>query len=513
MKMIRRLVIVVTVLLVLITVLAVTAAAEEIGSGTCGENLTWVLDDSGTLTISGTGLMDSWASSSRTPWARIKNSIEKIVIENGATSIGNYGFYGCVNLQSVIVPEGITSIGKCVFYNCENLQSITIPQSVNSIGFSAFSRCKGLQNINIPNGVTVIEKSLFQECTGLQKIAIPNTITTIGYGAFYGCTSLKDVTVPDSVASIDGYAFHGCSGLENIILGKGVTGIGDAAFRFCTGVEEVTIPDGVTDIVYATFAGCTGLQNILIPDSVTKIGNAAFDECDGLSTVCYSGTKEQKNKISISEQNSPLLNANWKYEMKEIISYFADIQKTSWQYQSARYACDRGLMAGKGTGVYGNIKFDPNSAISREEFVQVLYNSQGKPSVSVINKFPDVGETAWYKNAVLWANENNIANGTGAGIFGTGQNISRQDLAMMLYKFAKLKRCDLSLNEEGIARFADRNQIAKYAETAMNWAVTHGVLKGKGNLGAAIIYLDPTGTATRAECAAMLKNFMEAFGL
>ncbi len=193
---------------------------------------------------------------------------------------------------------------------------------------------------------------------------------------------------------------------------------------------------------------------------------------------------------------------------------FNDIRSSDWQFTAAEYAVENNLMAGKGTDTYGRIIFDPNSPISREEFVQVLYNAEGKPSVSIANNFPDVKDT-WYKNAVLWANEVGIASGMGNGSFGVGQNITRQDLALMLYKYAAMKNLDLTAPEGEINQYADGSKVSGYAQTAMNWAVKNRVLSGKGNKGEPIstFHLDPAGTATRAECAAMLKNFMTAFSL
>lgn len=194
---------------------------------------------------------------------------------------------------------------------------------------------------------------------------------------------------------------------------------------------------------------------------------------------------------------------------------FADVITNSWQFTPAAYVYDRGLMAGKGTDANGKIIFDPNNSITREEFVQVLYNAEGKPSVSFVKDFPDVAANGWYRNAVMWANEQGIASGMGNGNFGVGKNITRQDLALMLYKYAKLKGCSLDAEEGRIDQFADGNKVAGYAKEAMDWAVTKGILSGKGEAGKPLstFKLDPAGTATRAECAAMLKNFMTAFGL
>ena len=119
----------------------------------------------------------------------------------------------------------------------------------------------------------------------------------------------------------------------------------------------------------------------------------------GSYTVSYTISKEGYKDVT----------GEYEFTIKSLI--FADVEESSWQYQFAQYAVERGLMAGKGTDADGRIIFDPNSPITREEFVQVLYNAESKPAVSIENIFPDVAEDGWYKNAVLWAKENDIASG------------------------------------------------------------------------------------------------------
>ena len=107
-------------------------------SGTCGDNLTWTLDDNGTLTISGTGDMPMWNSSGDVPWCITRENIKAAIIQGGVTSIGAWTFDDCENLTNISIPESITSIGKMAFYNCQGLTGISIPVSVTSIGESGF---------------------------------------------------------------------------------------------------------------------------------------------------------------------------------------------------------------------------------------------------------------------------------------------------------------------------------------------------------------------------------------
>jgi len=140
-------------------------------SGTCGSNLTWTLDDNGTLTISGTGDMENWGypNPSGAPWK--SKSIKDIVIENGVTSIGNRAFYDCSSLTSITIPNSVTSIGNDAFEWCSSLTSITIPNSVTSIGNHAFDGCSSLTNITIPSSVTSIGNRAFYDCSSLTAMA------------------------------------------------------------------------------------------------------------------------------------------------------------------------------------------------------------------------------------------------------------------------------------------------------------------------------------------------------
>ena len=280
-----------------------------VASGACGDNLTWKLDDKGTLTISGKGAMTEWVYSDSAPWKTYSNTINKVVIQPGVTSIGGYAFSECKNLTSITIPEGVTSIGIGAFWKCFDLTSITIPEGVTRIGGSAFEGCSSLTNITIPKSVTSIGGYAFSECKNLTSITIPEGVTRIGSRAFEGCSSLTNITIPEGVTSIEDWAFSGCSSLMSITIPEGVTIIGAEAFRGCSSLKSVTIPEGVTSIGAGAFRGCSSLKNITIPESVTSIEENAFYACDGLIDVTYHSTMERWEKISIESNNNYLLNA------------------------------------------------------------------------------------------------------------------------------------------------------------------------------------------------------------
>ena len=230
------------------------------------DNLTWTLTADGTLTINGEGAMKNYDYyNNPSPASQKKDSVKKVVIEDGVTSIGESAFNTCIGLTSITIPDSVTSIGTLAFSACSSLRSITIPNSVTSIGALAFRACSSLSSITISNSVTSIGTYVFEDCSSLTSITIPDSVTSIGNYAFYNCSGLTSITIPDSVTSIGDYAFYGCSSLTSI-----------------------TIPDGVTSIENYAFRNCSSLTSITIPDSVTSIGKSVFDNCINLKTISLS---------------------------------------------------------------------------------------------------------------------------------------------------------------------------------------------------------------------------------
>ena len=256
-----------------------------VASGTCGDNLTWKLDDEGTLTISGKGAMTEWVNSDSAPWKTYSNTINKVVIQPGVTSIGGHAFSKCKNLTSITIPEGVTSIGSDAFSGCSSLTSITIPEGVTSIGSDAFSGCSSLTSITIPEGVTSIGEYAFYACENLKSITIPKSVTSIGNYAFGGCSSLTSITIPEGVTSIEGGVFYKCSSLTSITIPESVTSIGWYAFQGCSSLTSITIPEGVTSIGWYAFQGCSSLTSITIPEGVTSIGKNEFSGCKNLTSI------------------------------------------------------------------------------------------------------------------------------------------------------------------------------------------------------------------------------------
>ena len=240
------------------------------------------------------------------------SSLTSIDIPAGVTSIGSYAFYDCSNLESVTFAEGsqLTSIGERAFYGCSSLTSIEIPASVTSIGRSAFYGCDSLKSVTFAerSGLTSIGDYAFYNCSSLTSIEIPASVTSIGRSAFYGCDSLESVTFGEGsrLASIGNYAFNGCSSLTSIEIPAGVTMIGNYAFEDCSNLESVTFAEGgqLTSIGSYAFLDCSNLTSIEIPAGVTNIEDSAIYSCSKLNTVYYNGSIENWFNIEFKSSTS-----------------------------------------------------------------------------------------------------------------------------------------------------------------------------------------------------------------
>ena len=181
---------------------------------------------------------------------------------------------------------------------------------------------------------------------------------------------------------------------------------------------------------------------------------------------------------------------------------FTDVSEKDWFYGDVMFVCENGLMLGTSKAL-----FSPYGTATRGMMATILWRMEGSPVPKGKNSFTDVEAGKWYADAVTWTAENGIFAGYGKDKFGPDDPITREQLASIFYRYADYKGYDLTA--KGILdTFKDTDKITDYAKTAMQWAVSSGLVKGKsGNL------LDPQGTATRAEIAAMLHRFIEKYEL
>ncbi len=165
-------------------------------SGSCGTNATWSYNTINyKLTISGSGAMTNYTSSSPAPWDSYKTSILTISIANTITSIGDYAFASCTKAALVSIGTGVKSIGSNAFRGCSFLSSVTIPNGVTTIGDAAFYNCTSLVYVSIPEGVTSLGPQVFWGCTKLTWISIPSSVTTLGSYGLGSCSAITDIYV------------------------------------------------------------------------------------------------------------------------------------------------------------------------------------------------------------------------------------------------------------------------------------------------------------------------------
>ena len=181
---------------------------------------------------------------------------------------------------------------------------------------------------------------------------------------------------------------------------------------------------------------------------------------------------------------------------------FTDVSEKDWFYGDVMFVYENGLMLGTSKTL-----FSPHGTATRGMMATILWRMEGSPVPKGKNSFTDVEDGKWYADAITWTAENGIFAGYGKDKFGPDDPITREQLAAIFYRYADYKGYDLTV-KGNLDKFKDADKITDYAKTAMQWAVGSGLVKGKsGNL------LDPQGTATRAEIAAMLHRFIEKYEL
>ena len=322
--------------LVIACVCAISLQTTAVTSGIGYDNLTWTLDDAGTLTISGAGPMRDYLTTGMTPWDNYCKSIENIVIGDGVTTIGDYAFYGCTNLTSITIGKSVTTIGTYAISSCVKLTAVTIPDSVTTIRDHAFYNCTALTDVHIADIAAwcaidfydptanpfYYGQNLYLNGELVTELVIPKEVAAIGEDAFCGCESLTSVIIEDGVGAIGDTAFSGCANLTSVTIPVSVSAFGAGAFRNCSQltdvhitdlaawcvndfydlssnplhqaqnlylngepVTELVIPEGAVAIGKYLFCGYKNLTSVTIGDGVVEIGKGAFASCKNLTVV------------------------------------------------------------------------------------------------------------------------------------------------------------------------------------------------------------------------------------
>ena len=232
-----------------------------------------------------------------------------------------------------------------------------------------------------------------------------------------------------------------------------------------------------------------------------ELEEQTFEVVGGTVTIEGSEKEEQKNdREEASDDDTVKESPKAESETKEVNQSglylnFSDLEAGGWYRSYVEYMLEKGYMNGM-----SETRFAPNGNVTRAQLVTILYRMEGAPSVAgLVNPFADVQMGSWYTDAVIWAAANGIVNGTGTNTFSPDANITREQLATILY------RCNGGQWDpiDHLSSFADKNTISAYALDAMNWAVGAGILNGSG------AELAPAASATRVQAAAMLTRYAE----
>ena len=496
-------------------------------------------------------------------------------IPKGVTGIGDFGLAGN-GLTAVTLPDGLQGLGRGAFDSCASLTNTTLPAAITAVPGKCFADCTKLLNVKYAGTVTAIGDLAFESCKALTAAPIPETVTAIGTSAFTGCTALTDVTIPAGVSTIPDGCFRGCTALADIDLPGTVTSVGHNAFTGCTALKDVrcygtapavepgnseahsfepatvtihynpamnwtldadgkwqgyTVSDkgaclhtdyGTTERTVPATCGKAGRVDTICGNCGEVISTrelpptGAHDWGNGVVTTAPTETTPGVRTFTCTvcsqtrTEAIPATGASTCTGGPSCPSYgLHDVAGPDyWAHKGIDYCVRNRLMSGVGAGT-----FSPDTACTRAQIVKILYNLSGNQTDYSYYYLPftDVAPGAWYYNAVAWAYCNDVTSGTSATTFTPNAAITRQQLVTFLYRYTVKYAPEFTGNAAPISAFPDAGSVANWAYAAMSWAVGNGLIKGNAHDNG-LDYLDPNGSATRAQTATIIMRYCQLIG-
>ena len=425
--------------------------------------------------------------------------------------IGNRAFYECKHLESITIPAGVTELEEGAFQGCSALKEVVIPSGIKVVSDYLFHCCSSLQTVSVPDGIESIGQSAFAMCQSLERVVIPASVTEIKREAFYLCSVLSEIAIKTKTARIGSDAFAGCFHLQDILYIGNANEWEKLDSDFSSGNDDIRMHYNVKDeknhlristIVeptcssagYSLFSCDCGYENEMcrITFSLTNhswdsgvVTIAPTEAREGIRTytciLCGSAKKETIPRLTPSDSANP----------------FTDVTSGAYYYDPVLWAVNHTPQITNGTGTN---TFSPEATCTRGQVVTFLWRAKGCPEPkSTTNPFSDVPKDAYYYQAVLWANENNITNGTGATTFSPESPCTRAHVVTFLWRTANKPAAGSSNPFKDVPS-------GQYYTDAVLWAVNHNpqITNGTG-----ANTFSPDNPCTRGQIVTFLYRYMK----
>lgn len=484
-------------------------------------------------------------------------------IPETVTEIGASAFTGCTALTDVTIPAGVSTIPEDCFRGCTALADMKLPGTVTHVGYNAFTGCTALKDVRCYGAAPAVEPGnseahSFEPATVTVHYNPAMNWTLDADGKWQGYTvsdkgaclhtdyGTTERTVPatcgkagrvDTICGNCGEvistrelpptgAHDWGNGVVTTALTETTPGVRTFTCTVCGDIREETIPatgahdyqftktvaptctDGGYDLYTCSGCGATERRNLT---------DAAGHKWDG-GTVTTAPTETTPGVRTFTctvcgqtrTEAIPATGASTCTGGPSCPSYgLHDVAGPGyWAHEGIDYCVRNRLMSGVGAGT-----FSPDTACTRAQIVKILYNRSGNQTDYSYYYLPftDVAPGAWYYNAVAWAYYNDVTSGTSATMFTPNAAITRQQLVTFLYRYTVKYAPEFTGNAAPISAFPDAGSVANWAYAAMSWAVGNGLIQGNAHDNG-LDYLDPNGSATRAQTATIIMRYCQLIG-
>ena len=479
------------------------------------------------------------------------------------TAIGDLAFESCKALTAAPIPETVTAIGASAFTGCTALTDVTIPAGVSTIPEDCFRGCTALKDVRCYGAAPAVEPGnseahSFEPATVTIHYNPAMNWTLDADGKWQGYTvsdkgaclhtdyGTTERTVPatcgkagrvDTICDNCGEVIStrelpptGAHIWDNGVVTTAPTettpGVRTRTCTVCGDIREEAIPatgahdyrftktvaptctDGGYDLY--TCSGCGATERRNLTDAAGHkwdggtVTTAPTETTPGVRTFTCSGCGQART------ETIPATGASTCTGGPSCPSYgLHDVAGPGyWAHKGIDYCVRNRLMSGVGAGT-----FSPDTACTRAQIVKILYNRSGNQTDYSYYYLPftDVAPGAWYYNAVAWAYYNDVTSGTSATMFTPNAAITRQQLVTFLYRYTVKYAPEFTGNAAPISAFPDADSVANWAYAAMSWAVGNGLIVGNAHDNG-LDYLDPNGSATRAQTATIIMRYCQLIG-